>query len=316
MNTLLSPLQVPSYLRKSSAPDAATPTRPVQEGYQTQPSSSMPAQGGVPPSPAWDAATQPQQPSLHNSSVAMAAAAAAAAATAAAAAASAAAAAARAQAQAGAPMTPQALLAASFTKTSAGAASGIAAGSQATGLTGRAGEVDAAAKAGTRPAVEPGTNHAAVPSSFSRPVTPSTGAAAAVVSSQSAAAPPAISFSSVASPPVPVTNAPVAKLLMAPGGAPGEQIMSMLGGEMHADHSAALPGYSVGKIIGEGGFCQVGGGWGGGTVECINRQQDKVCFARVLGPSGQDPIDGLYLAPFPHDNDCHWVDQRTCKNLH
>ncbi len=31
----------------------------------------------------------------------------------------------------------------------------------------------------------------------------------------------------------------------------------LLGSELDDAHSAALPGYSVGKVIGEGGFCKV-----------------------------------------------------------
>ncbi|KAL6759053.1 kinase-like domain-containing protein [Haematococcus lacustris] len=43
---------------------------------------------------------------------------------------------------------------------------------------------------------------------------------------------------------------------MAPG-LGGANASQLLGGELHAEHTAALPGYSVGKVIGEGGFCQV-----------------------------------------------------------
>lgn len=32
---------------------------------------------------------------------------------------------------------------------------------------------------------------------------------------------------------------------------------TLLSGHINTEHSAALPGYAVGKVIGEGGFCQV-----------------------------------------------------------
>lgn len=54
-------------------------------------------------------------------------------------------------------------------------------------------------------------------------------------------------FASVASQPVPI---------LAPA-LPKQDYTAMLGGEVSSEHSVVLPGYTVGKVIGEGGFCQV-----------------------------------------------------------
>lgn len=38
--------------------------------------------------------------------------------------------------------------------------------------------------------------------------------------------------------------------------APVDEV-ALLGGPIHLEHTTVLPGYAVGRVIGEGGFCQV-----------------------------------------------------------
>lgn len=55
--------------------------------------------------------------------------------------------------------------------------------------------------------------------------------------------------------------------LLPPLGFPGTTAtyMALLGCDVNEEHTAALPGYTVGKVIGEGGFCQASG-WGSCAV--------------------------------------------------
>jgi hypothetical protein len=48
--------------------------------------------------------------------------------------------------------------------------------------------------------------------------------------------------------------------------------MTLLSNHINPDHTRALPGYSVGKVIGEGGFCQVSGSMNGQGTASYCRQ--------------------------------------------